>query len=209
MSWGHSAAPGVPFHRGVAGGGGGGAERFTGASSDSHVASGPNLLINTPLSKMLFEHVRSSRPGNGSGLEGTGGAAGPGSGAAPWGRGSAPAGAPARPPRPTAPRSPALQPNNVFFQAEFVSIIELPATYLKSLAGPLEEQRIARSKSFELFLSPQITEQQAIVVCLNLVTRSDPPLCFLFQSGQDLSAICGGVDPGFKQNAKINISVNK
>lgn len=103
---------------------------------------------------------------------------------------------------PRAPLSPTLKLNNVFFQAEFVSIIELPATYLKSLDRPLEEQRIARSKSFELFLSPQITEQQAIVVCLNLVTRSVLPSYFHLQSGQDLRAICDGIDPGFKQNAK-------
>lgn len=178
-------------------------ERFTEASQDSHVASGHHPLIITSFSKILFEHLRSSRQGNGSGLEGTGGVAGGGSGAAPWDRGSPPAGAPGLPPAPPkAPGSPTLQPNNVFFQPKFVSIIELPATYLKSLAGPLEERRIARSKSFELFLSPQITEQQAIVVCLNLVTRSDLPSCFHLQSGQDLSAICDGIDPGFKQNAK-------
>lgn len=112
-------------------------------------------------------------------------------------------------PRPTAPRSPAPQPGDDFFQAEFVSIIELPAPYLKSLAGPPEEQRTARSKSFEFRLSPQIAEQQASVVCRNLVTRCHPPSSFPFRSGQGLSVVCDGIDTGFKQNAEIDISVNK
>lgn len=131
----------------------------------SRVPSGPHLLIiNTSPSKMLLEHLRSSRRGKGSAL---GRAAELRARGAPWGRGSAPLGSQQSPPAPHPAPRPA--PTSAPFQAEFVSIIELPATYLKSLTRPLEERCIARSKSFELFLSPQIREQQATFVCLNLV----------------------------------------
>lgn len=114
----------------------------------------------------------------------------------------------AEPPQCPAP-APRPSPTSALFRAEFVSIIELPATYLKSLTRPLEERCIARSKSFELFFSSQNSEQQAIV-CLNLVMCSDRLPCFLFfQSRQEPSVISDRIDSCFKQNSKINKSRNK
>lgn len=151
---------------------------------------------------MLLEHLRSSRRGSGSVWRGAAelrARAAPWAEAqwaeapwaeAPWGRGSVgqrlsgqrlrSRRLPAEPPQCPAP-APRPSPTSALFRAEFVSIIELPATYLKSLTRPLEERCIARSKSFELFFSSQNSEQQAIV-CLNLVMCSDRLPCFLFFS---------------------------
>lgn len=124
--------------------------------------SGSHLPINTPLSEMVLEHLMSSFWEHGSvGL-----------------RILCSRRLPAEPPRSLAPHS-APVPTSLPFPAEFVSITELPTADLKYPSRSLEERCIARSKSFELFPSPRITEQRAIV-CLNLLLCGDRLQCFPF-----------------------------